>query len=183
MSNITKANRDINSLQSMAQKAAKLFLDTCKEKGIDIFVTEYHRSQERQNYLYEQGRSRPGQIVTWTRNSNHTSGYAWDIACNPPNSLYDSKIIARAGEVAQELGIEWGGTWKQKDTPHFQIDKSWKEPSKNGLKEDEVRVVIDGKESVGKLIDGVSYVPSRWVSENLGKSVQWDGKTKTVIII
>ena len=118
---VTKANRDINSLQPVAQKAARLFLDTCKARGIDIFVTEYHRSQARQNYLYEQGRTRPGKIVTWTKNSNHTSGYAWDIAVNPPNALYDANIIARAGQVAKELGIEWGGDWKEKDTPHFQV--------------------------------------------------------------
>lgn len=128
MSNVTTANRDIKSLQPLAQQAAQLFLDTCKARGIDIFVTEYHRSQERQNYLYEQGRSRPGNIVTWTRSSNHTSGYAWDIAVNPPHDLYDSKIIARAGQVAIELGIEWGGTWKEQDTPHFQVNKNWKAP-------------------------------------------------------
>lgn len=128
MSNVTTANRDIKSLQPLAQQAAQLFLDTCKARGIDIFVTEYHRSQERQNYLYEQGRSRPGNIVTWTRSSNHTSGYAWDIAVNPPHDLYDSKIIARAGQVAMELGIEWGGTWKEQDTPHFQVNKNWKAP-------------------------------------------------------
>lgn len=182
MGNVTTANRDIKSLQPIAQQAAQLFLDTCKERGIDIFVTEYHRSQERQNYLYEQGRSRPGQIVTWTRSSNHTSGYAWDIACNKPHALYDAKIIAKAGEVAKELEIEWGGTWKEQDMPHFQISKHWKDPLKNGLKEDEVIVVMNGKESRGKLINGVSYVPSRWINENLGKSVEWDAKTKTVTI-
>ena len=93
MSNVTKANRDIKSLQPLAQQAAQLFLDMCKARGIDIFVTEYHRSQERQDYLYEQGRTRPGNIVTWTRNSNHTSGYAWDITVNPPYDLYDTSII------------------------------------------------------------------------------------------
>lgn len=129
MSTATKQNRDIKSLQPIAQQAAKLFLNECKKQGIDIFVTEYHRSQERQNYLYEQGRSRPGQIVTWTRNSNHTSGYAWDIAVSPPRDLYDFNIIAKAGKVAKGLGIEWGGNWPDtRDTPHFQVDKNWKTP-------------------------------------------------------
>ena len=73
MNNVTTANRDIKSLQPLAQQAAQLFLDTCKARGIDIFVTEYHRSQARQDWLYEQGRSRPGKVVTWTRSSNHTS--------------------------------------------------------------------------------------------------------------
>ena len=130
MSNVTSACRDINSLQPLAKKACTLFLATCLERGIEIFLTECYRSQERQDYLYEQGRSRPGKIVTWTRNSNHKSGMAWDIACKSPNDLYDKKIIAKAGAVAKELGIEWGGTWEQQDTPHFQISNEWKEPTK-----------------------------------------------------
>lgn len=156
MSNITNSNRDIKSLQLLAQVAAQLFLDECKSKNIDIFVTEYHRSQERQNYLYEQGRTRPGQVVTWTKSSNHTSGYAWDIACNPPNALYDSKIIAKAGQVAKTLGIEWGGDWKTPDTPHFQISKEWQEP---------VKVVEDTalKDAVSKIIDsGININAASW---------------------
>ena len=101
MSNVTSACRDINSLQPLAKKACTLFLATCLERGIEIFLTECYRSQERQDYLYEQGRRRPGKIVTWTRNSNHKSGMAWDIACKSPNDLYDKKIIAKAGAVAK----------------------------------------------------------------------------------
>ena len=130
MSNVTSACRDINSLQPLAKKACTLFLATCAERGIEIFLTECYRSQGRQDYLYEQGRTRPGKIVTWTRNSNHKGGMAWDIACKAPNDLYDKKIIAKAGAVAKELGIEWGGTWTTPDTPHFQISSSWKEPIK-----------------------------------------------------
>ena len=130
MSNLGIACRDINSLQPLAKKACTLFLATCAERGIEIFLTECYRSQERQDYLYEQGRTRPGKIVTWTRNSNHKSGMAWDVACKASNDLYDRKILAKAGAVAKELGIEWGGTWQQQDTPHFQINNEWKEPVK-----------------------------------------------------
>lgn len=128
MDTVTMANRDIKSLQPIAQQACELFLNECKKKNIPIFITETHRSQARQDYLYEQGRTRPGQIVTWTKNSNHTSGYAWDIAVNPPHDLYDAKIIAKAGEVAKELDIEWGGTWNTPDTPHFQVSNAWVAP-------------------------------------------------------
>lgn len=144
MSNVTTANRDIKSLQPIAQQAAQLFLDTCKAKGIYIFVTEYHRSQARQNYLYEQGRSRPGDIVTWTKSSNHTSGYAWDIACSPPNDLYDFSIIAKAGAIAKELGIEWGGNWPDtRDTPHFQITQNWEMP-KEEHKVEKQKIKLNG---------------------------------------
>ncbi len=159
MSNVTTANRDIKSLQPLAQQAAQLFLDTCKARGIDIFVTEYHRSQARQDWLYEQGRSRPGQIVTWTRSSNHTSGYAWDIAVNPPHDLYDFSIISKAGAVAKELGIEWGGNWPDtRDTPHFQINKNWKEPSKDTVYEKAVQNLV---------LEGIIGSPAAWTSINL----------------
>lgn len=158
MSNVTTANRDIKSLKPLAQQAAQLFLDTCKARGIDIFVTEYYRSQARQDWLYEQGRSRPGKVVTWTRLSNHTSGYAWDIAVSPPYDLYDSKIIAKAGEVAKELGIEWGGNWRQQDTPHFQIDENWKMPSNDQKYEKAVEHLV---------IEDIIGTPAVWKSINL----------------
>lgn len=161
---VTKANRDIKSLQPIAQKACKLFLDTCKERNIPVFITEAHRSQERQNYLYEQGRSRPGKIVTWTKKSNHTGGYAWDIAVDPPHDLYDSKIIAKAGAVAAELGIEWGGTWKEQDTPHFQINKDWKDDTEM-IKQ--ISINIEGKIKKVAAIekDGSNYIKLRDLSE------------------
>ena len=160
---VTKANRDIKSLQPIAQKACELFLNECKKRNIPIFITETHRSQARQDYLYEQGRTRPGKIVTWTRSSNHTGGYAWDIAVNPPNDLYDNQIIAKAGEVAKELGIEWGGTWKEKDTPHFQVSKTWKVP-----KGDYPQWQIDALNSVVKKL---KLDENYWSVDKLGNDV------------
>lgn len=151
---ITQANRDIAALQPVAQEACKLFLEECEKRGIAIFITETHRSQARQDYLYEQGRTRPGNIVTWTRNSNHTGGMAWDIAVSPPNKLYDATIIAKAGQVAKDLGIEWGGTWKEQDTPHFQVNSRWKAP----VKEDD-----ELKRAVTKIIDsGIKINDASW---------------------
>lgn len=156
MSNVTKQNREISSLQPTAQVACGLFLEECKKKGINIFVTEYHRSQERQNWLYEQGRTRPGKVITWTRNSNHSTGYAWDIACSPPKDLYDSKIIVRAGEVAKKLGIEWGGTWKEQDTPHFQVSKNWKAPTA-------ITIDVELEKAVNKIIaSGININAATW---------------------
>ena len=130
MTDITKSCRDINELSSVAKKACSLFLDECKKANIDIFITETYRSQARQNYLYEQGRTRSGQKVTWTRSSNHTSRMAWDIAVNPPKNLYDEATLKKAGAIAKKLGIEWGGTWAKAnlDMPHFQVNKNWKAP-------------------------------------------------------
>ena len=127
MSNLTSTCRDIGELLLVAQRACKLFLCECKKAGVDIFITETYRSQERQNYLYEQGRNRPGNIVTWTKSSRHTSRLAWDIACNG-SVLYDNTMLLKAGEVAKKLGITWGGKWSTPDKPHFEVSANWVEP-------------------------------------------------------
>lgn len=130
--NITQTCRDLSELTSSAQTACQLLFQECYKAGIDfVFITETYRSQARQNYLYEQGRTRPGQVVTWTRNSNHTSRRAWDIAVAPPRNLYDISTLAKVGTIAKKLGITWGGYWpaSQYDAPHFEIPMSWKMPA------------------------------------------------------
>lgn len=128
MSGVTTQCRDINELKAVAQQACRLFMEVCKKSGLDIFITETYRSQARQNYLYEQGRTRPGIKITWTRNSRHTSRLAWDIAANGPE-LYDKKILKKAGEIARQIGITWGGDWKDNiDEPHFEVQANWIAP-------------------------------------------------------
>ena len=140
---ITESCRDIKQLTPLAQQACNLFLSECKKQGVNVFITETYRSQARQNYLYEQGRSRPGQVVTWTKQSNHTGRMAWDIAVSPPKALYDRNEINKAGAIASRLGITWGGTWKTPDTPHFQIDSRWLAPSiKEAIKDNQYEKAV-----------------------------------------
>ena len=124
MANVTVQCRDISELEPNAQKACRLFLKRCEQRGLDVFITETYRSQERQNYLYSLGRTRAGNKVTWTKNSRHTTRRAWDIACRG-GILYNTAVLSQCGEVAAELGITWGGTWKTPDTPHFEISENW----------------------------------------------------------
>lgn len=158
---VTKTCRDIAELNSLAQTACNLFLAECKRQGVNVFITETYRSQARQDYLYEQGRTRSGNVVTWTRTSNHKNRMAWDIAVSPPNALYDKNIINRAGVIAGRLGIEWGGTWKTSDTPHFQIGTSWNKPIiKEQYKAIKTKININGKVKEVDVInkDGNNYV-------------------------
>lgn len=145
---ITQTCRDLSELTSSAQTACQLLFQECYKAGIDfVFITETYRSQARQNYLYEQGRTRPGQVVTWTRNSNHTSRRAWDIAVAPPRNLYDISTLSKVGAIAKKLGITWGGYWpaSQYDAPHFEIPMSWKMPAGYKL---EGRVVVPTSSAV-----------------------------------
>ncbi|WP_312507524.1 M15 family metallopeptidase [Lysinibacillus sp.] len=131
MTSVTTTCRDLSELTAAAQTACRLLFQECFKAGIDfIFITETYRSQARQNYLYEQGRTRPGQVVTWTRNSNHTSRRAWDIAVAPPRNLYDISTLSKVGAIAKKLGIVWGGYWEagKYDAPHFEIPSNWTMP-------------------------------------------------------
>ena len=123
--------RDINELIPLAQKACRLFMAKCREAGLDVFITETYRPQSRQNELWEQGRTKPGKIVTDTMHSRHTSRRAWDIACNGP-IMYDIDTLNKAGAIARSLGITWGGDWiKPVDKPHFEIDINWQIPEED----------------------------------------------------
>lgn len=139
MVSITETCRDLNELTVAAQLACRLLFQECYKAGIkDIFITETWRPQGRQNYLYEQGRTRLFDSkgnklskVTWTKNSNHTSRRAWDIAVAPPKNLYDLNTLKKVGAIAKKLGITWGGYWpaSQYDAPHFEIPANWKAPA------------------------------------------------------
>lgn len=148
---VTTACRDISELHLTAQSACRLFLEECKKAGLDIFITETYRSQERQDYLYAQGRTRPGPIVTWTRNSNHKSRLAWDIACNKP-SLYDTATLNKAGKIALDLGIGWGGTWKNVDRPHFEVTANWKAPKKEEVKVKDEPIKLSDNQKADKAL-------------------------------
>lgn len=134
MTNVTTTCRDLAQLLPVAQMACKLLFQECYKVGIrNIFITETYRSQERQNYLYAQGRTRPGAIVTWTLDSKHKSRLAWDIAVAPPMSLYDVATLNKVGAIAQKLGITWGGqkSWvdaSKTDRPHFEVLPTWEIP-------------------------------------------------------
>lgn len=86
------------------------------------FITEGYRSPERQAELYAQGRTKPGKIVTNTRESLHQYGYAADIAFR--DSLYakPEKFIAFA-RLAEDVGLLAGAFWQDfPDLPHIQAD-------------------------------------------------------------
>lgn len=122
MSEIIKS---IYKLKEPGLEACKLFLKVCKERDINIFITETYRSMERQNYLYKKGASKCDGIK---KISSHQSGLAWDIACRG-NELYNHEILDKAGGIARELGIVWGGNWSSFiDKPHFEVSKNWRIP-------------------------------------------------------
>lgn len=153
--------RDVSALSPLAQTAFRLFRERCRAAGLDFIATETYRSQERQNYLYEQGRTRPGKIVTWTKKSRHTSRRAWDIVKRKQNGdidYSDKAFYQKCGKIAAELNIIWGGTWKQADTPHFEIKENWKPPKEELEMTEQERIKFNALvEAVGNLSEKVDH--------------------------
>jgi peptidoglycan L-alanyl-D-glutamate endopeptidase CwlK len=92
--------------------------------GAPVVVVETFRTQARQRALYEQGRSKPGAVVTWTLNSLHTQRRALDVAFFVNGRLtYD---VPRSwweylGALAPRYGLRWGPTiGLRSDLGHFE---------------------------------------------------------------
>ena len=161
----TKTIRDISELAPNAQRACNLFLEECKRQGLNVLITETYRSQERQDYLYAQGRTRKGNKVTWTRYSRHTSRRAWDICKNLKGHEYsDTEFFNKCGEIARSLGITWGGDWSTPDRPHFEVSEVWNYKGDEPMTETErkkfneiVNIVSDLKVDVNKIKNKMIY--------------------------
>lgn len=120
---VTKVCSNIKELDKDTQLALSYLTEALDAEKIEYRIFETFRSQERQNYLYSQGRTRPGQIVTWTTQSQHKTRRAIDIIhpinlWNMPNSYWK-----RIAELATEVGFTCGYYWPKQDKPHIQLNK------------------------------------------------------------
>lgn len=98
-----------------------------KKYGIQIEVSDAHRTAVRQEELFAQGRTAPGKKVTNARawQSNHNYGIAldvWPCVNGKFNWNPSAWMMAQFGEEVELLGLEWGGRWKTiVDNPHIQL--------------------------------------------------------------
>ena len=128
-SDLTTTDR-ISELYELSPKTRALameFLEKCEENGLSVRITETYRTQERQDMLYEQGRSTPGLIVTWTRNSKHTSRRAFDICEDNTDDPYgDLEFFRKCAEIGKEVGLTPGYYFEDtQDMPHYELNRWW----------------------------------------------------------
>ena len=93
--------------------------------AVDFAVLEGVRSKARQEQLLKAGASQ-------TMRSRHLTGHAVDLGAYVGGSvrwdwpLYDKIALAmKAAALELQVAIEWGGDWKMKDGPHWQLP--WKD--------------------------------------------------------
>jgi peptidoglycan L-alanyl-D-glutamate endopeptidase CwlK len=120
---------------------ANALLYSLTHLGIDHVITCTLRSLHEQAELYEQGRSKPGAIVTWARpgESAHNFGLGMDVyplingklctAFKEGDDVSDP-IWQQFGKAVRDAGLAWGGDFKDKaDAPHSQ-HPDWKRLSR-----------------------------------------------------
>ena len=115
--NPTTPIKDMDALVPELRSRVQRVIDRMQhEYGHEVTIVETARSQERQDHLYDQGRSRPGAIVTWTRDSAHTHGTAADVIVD--GSWESGLGFARLQEIAKEEGLR---TLGMKDPGHLEL--------------------------------------------------------------
>ncbi|APC48948.1 hypothetical protein BME96_12420 [Virgibacillus halodenitrificans] len=120
-------NMDKGTHPVVRDKALELIKRAYKER-IYVQISEGYRSHARQQALYDQGRTTPGNIVTNAKpgQSIHNYGTAVDfflVSDDGQDAIWKvDKKWRRAAAIGKSLGFEWGGDWKSfKDYPHLQM--------------------------------------------------------------
>ncbi|XLZ71950.1 M15 family metallopeptidase [Massilia sp. SR12] len=123
---LVTASRDWALLEkAYAQKLLQAFRIMKEQHGYDMALLEGYRSPERQNKLAAQGSNvtNAAAFQSW-----HQYGLAADCAF-----LRDGKLVISErdpwamrgyqlfGEVAESLGMTWGGRWKMMDFGHTEL--------------------------------------------------------------
>jgi peptidoglycan L-alanyl-D-glutamate endopeptidase CwlK len=137
----TFSERSLNNLKGVHPKLVAVVHRALELSAIDFTVLEGVRSQERQNELWAQGRTKPGQVVTWIQSTGthgiQSDGYGHAVDLAPyPIDWSDFERFDQLATVmfaaAKELGVtlRWGGNWDmddklhergESDSPHFEL--------------------------------------------------------------
>lgn len=119
----TLGARSCERLQGLHPDLVKVVERAIQITPIDFTVLEGLRTKARQEQLFKAGAS-------WTMNSRHLTGHAVDLGAWLDNQvdwswpLYD-KIAQAMKQAADELDVSiiWGGDWKVRDGPHFELNR------------------------------------------------------------
>lgn len=116
--------RSLSELHPKVEEMAGELVKRCKAKGLILGIGETYRTKDRQNYLYAQGRTRPGAIITYAKGDEMSSYHQWRLALdffqNIKGKEYEKDFMQEVGKIAEDIGFEWGGRWLMQDTCHLQ---------------------------------------------------------------
>lgn len=129
MFDILKPNNNLALLSPFFRTRIENALKDVHQAGYDLFIFEGYRSPQRSSYLYEQGRTREGKIVTNAKawQSLHNYAVACDLVYKIKNRWTWEGDFDKPSLIMRDHGFVWGGTWG--DKPHYQLDGglTWQE--------------------------------------------------------
>ncbi len=120
-----RRDNDPSHLHPAYRREAEAVLQACSSEGLPFKIFEGFRSPHRQQFLYEQGRSRPGSVVTkagpWS--SIHQYGLAADFVLfeNGAWSWDTSGVKRRWWSRLHEIGRAEGLEPLSWEAPHMQL--------------------------------------------------------------
>lgn len=117
------SQRSIDNLKDVHPDLVAVARLALKLTGVDFVVIDGLRTEEEHQANVAAGKS-------WTKHSLHQDGKAIDVAAyvNGQVSFYPvyfGPIASAFKRAAAELNIPivWGGSWKQQDLGHFELDR------------------------------------------------------------
>jgi hypothetical protein len=121
-----KGGSIVSKLEPVIQPKVEALLNAARAEGIELRVTQGLRTMEEQQALYDQGRTKPGPVVTNAKpgSSWHNFGLAFDVAVmkdGKPTWPADEALWQKIGALGKAQGLTWGGDFQNfPDRPHFQ---------------------------------------------------------------
>ena len=115
---------DMSYLHPRLRNALQTLQQQCSAAGLEIGFSSGYRSAAEQDELYSQGRTKPGSIVTNAKGgtSQHNWGIAADFFQNIKGKEWEVWFFDRVGQMAESLGLGWGGRWTDfTDRPHLYL--------------------------------------------------------------
>lgn len=115
-------SRRLDDLSPRFRPLAMELLARCVEQGIAVMIVDTLRTPAEHQANLAKG-------VSWTTRSKHLDGDAIDVCPYYQYSLHGADKLqwdpadpawAAVGRIGEELGLRWGGRWKQADLGHFE---------------------------------------------------------------
>jgi hypothetical protein len=127
------SNKKLSKVDPLLREVIEYAAQTAPS-NIEFQIVQGLRTQAEQNALYAQGRTKPGKIVTWTKNSNHMDkdrdgdGDAIDFqAYINGKATWDEKAFVPVAKHIKEaarikgIKVQWGYDLWKKDYGHIQL--------------------------------------------------------------
>ncbi len=104
-------SKSIDDLRADVAANVRVFITLMKQWGYSVGISSTLRNDEQQAYLYEQGRTRPGEIITYSKVTTfHGVGLAFDIFQNIPGKEWDDpEFWAAADALRTDMGFSMLG--------------------------------------------------------------------------